>query len=144
MFTVHVVQCVNSRVRILVLGTARSNESKQLLAVCNLADIERKLDLYRHMFECNCDAELDAERDPNFIRLQALQIELIAGGLNWPQQQYILRRIQPNALGEISFIEYLAHVPLFLSMHEGICRNPLDMSDSKYVRPRTPPARPRL
>lgn len=33
---------------------------------------------------------------------------------------------------QISFIDYICYIPLFLSMHENIVDNPLDMSDSKY------------
>lgn len=29
-------------------------------------------------------------------------------------------------------MDYLVYVPLFLSMHDNICDNPLDMSDNKY------------
>lgn len=34
---------------------------------------------------------------------------------------------------QISFIDYLVYIPLFLSMHDGICDNPLDMSLDKYA-----------
>lgn len=33
---------------------------------------------------------------------------------------------------QISFIDYLVYIPLFLSMHDGICDNPLNMSLNKY------------
>ena len=33
---------------------------------------------------------------------------------------------------QISFLDYLCYVPLFLSMHENIVDNPLDMSSDKY------------
>ena len=37
-------------------------------------------------------------------------------------------------LWQISFLDYLCYVPLFLSMHENIVDNPLDMRDDKYDR----------
>ncbi|CAG2254687.1 unnamed protein product [Mytilus edulis] len=102
--------------------------SKHLLEICNLLDIERKMDLYKAMFYCN----VESERDNNFIKAESLRIELIAGGLNWKQQEFIMERLQPNSFFEVSFLDYLVYVPLFLSMHDNICDNPLDMSDNKY------------
>ncbi|XP_060590079.1 uncharacterized protein LOC132745239 isoform X2 [Ruditapes philippinarum] len=102
--------------------------SKYLLEVSDLLDIQRKMDLYRAMFYCNAESD----RDANFIKCESLKIELIAGGLNWKQQNFIMDRLQPNAFLEISFLDYLCYVPLFLSMHENIVTNPLDMADDKY------------
>lgn len=102
--------------------------SKYLLEISDLLDIQRKMELYRSMFYCNAESD----RDANFIKAESLRIELIAGGLNWKQQDFIMDRLQPNAFLEISFLDYLCYVPLFLSMHENIVDNPLDMSDDKY------------
>ncbi|KAK6175190.1 hypothetical protein SNE40_013705 [Patella caerulea] len=102
--------------------------SKHLLDICDLLDIQRKMDLYREMFYCNANSD----RDPNYIKCESLRIELMAGGLNWKQQQFIMDRLQPNGYNEISFLDYICYIPLFLSMHENICDNPLDMSDNKY------------
>lgn len=71
--------------------------SKHLLEICNLLDIERKMDLYKSMFYCN----VSSDRDSNFIKADSLKIELIAGGLNWKQQQYIMQRLQPNFFNEV-------------------------------------------
>jgi len=38
-------------------------------------------------------------------------------------------------LFQISFLDYMCYIPLFLSMHDNICYNPLDMSNQKYVQP---------
>ncbi|XP_067932252.1 myosin-2 heavy chain-like [Watersipora subatra] len=101
---------------------------KELLEISNLADIERKMELYRSMFQCNASGD----RDPNFIKCESLMIELMAGGLSWQQQEYVISQLEPNEWKEISFIDYLVYIPLFLSMHDGICDNPLDMSLNKY------------
>ncbi|XP_060590100.1 uncharacterized protein LOC132745252 [Ruditapes philippinarum] len=105
--------------------------SQRLLEICNLADIERKLDLYKAMFYTNTESD----RDANFITSESLKIELIAGGLNWKQQQYIMEKMEPNDFGDISFLDYMCYIPLFLSMHDNICFNPLDMSNQKYTQP---------
>ena len=39
-------------------------------------------------------------------------------------------------LFQISFIDYLCYIPLFLSMHDKMCDNPLDMSNTKYMQHR--------
>ncbi|XP_064632370.1 uncharacterized protein LOC135490795 isoform X2 [Lineus longissimus] len=101
---------------------------KHLLEISNLLDIERKMDLYKAMFYCNTSAD----RDANFITSESLKIELIAGGLNWKQQEFIMDKMMPNKFREINFLDYMCYIPLFLSMHENICDNPLDMSDGKY------------
>ncbi|XP_046353241.1 uncharacterized protein LOC124133066 isoform X2 [Haliotis rufescens] len=102
--------------------------SKHLIEICDLLDIQRKMNLYKAMFYCN----VNSDRDSNFIKADSLRIELIAGGLNWKQQQYIMERLQPNYFNEISFLDYICYIPLFLSMHDNIIDNPLDMSDDKY------------
>lgn len=104
--------------------------SKHLLEIVDLLDIQRKMDLYKNMFYCN----VESYRDSNFIKAESLRIELIAGGLNWRQQEYVMDRLQPNIYMEISFLDYLVYVPLFLSMHDNIVENPLDMSDNKYEK----------
>ena len=72
------------------------------MELCDLANIERKLELYREMFNSIGDKGMqDLDRDPNWIPLESLQIELIAGGLNFKQQHYILSRLKPNHLGKV-------------------------------------------
>ncbi|XP_055882530.1 uncharacterized protein LOC106061672 isoform X1 [Biomphalaria glabrata] len=102
--------------------------SKHLLEICDLLDIERKMTLYKAMFYTN----VKADRDPNFIKADSLKIELIAGGLNWKQQEFIIEKLQPNYYNEISFLDYICYIPLFLSMHDNIIDNPLDMNNNKY------------
>ena len=75
-----------------------SSMSQRLLEICNLADIERKLDLYKAMFYHNTRSD----RTSNFITSDSLKIELIAGGLNWKQQQFVLEKMEPNDWGEVS------------------------------------------
>lgn len=42
-------------------------------------------------------------------------------------------------LFQISFLDYMAYLPLFLSIHQNICDNALDMSRNKYQRKDTWP-----
>ena len=77
-----------------------SSLSQRLLEICSLADIERKLDLYKAMFYHNTRSD----KSTNFITTDSLKIELIAGGLNWKQQQYILEKMEPNNWGEVSLL----------------------------------------
>lgn len=108
--------------------TSMDSISKHLLEICDLLDIQRKMGLYKAMFYCN----VESDRTSNFIKADSLRIELIAGGLNWKQQEHVMARLHPNVYNEISFLDYLVYVPLFLSMHDNIVDNPLDMSDQKY------------
>ena len=63
-----------------------------------LIDIERKIELYKAMFYCNGRGD----RDPNYIKAEELKIELMAGGLSWEQQEFIMERVQPNEWREVS------------------------------------------
>ena len=82
-----------------------STYCKNLLEICNLADIERKIALYRAMFECNASGD----RDPNYIKSEALMIELIAGGLSWQQQDYVISQLEPNEWREVSLSNCTMH-----------------------------------
>ncbi|GFS03630.1 dormancy/auxin associated domain-containing protein [Elysia marginata] len=77
--------------------TCMDDLSKHLLEICNLADIERKLQLYRDMFYHNVQAGLD----PNFITSDSLKIELIAGGLSWLQQQYVMEKMEIDIASQV-------------------------------------------
>lgn len=76
--------------------------SKHLLEICDLIDIQRKMELYKSMFYCNTGSD----RDTNYIKSESLRIELIAGGLNWKQQEFIMERLQPNLFMEVCAILY--------------------------------------
>ena len=45
-----------------------------------------------------------------------------------------------ECLLQISFLDYLAYIPLFLSMHDKMITNPFDMSNTKYQPDRKPTA----
>ena len=40
-----------------------------------------------------------------------------------------------NSVLQISFLDYMCYIPLFLSLHDNIISNPFDMSDEKYIMP---------
>ncbi|XP_071961560.1 uncharacterized protein [Antedon mediterranea] len=103
--------------------------SQHLIDISDLMDIERKMELYKAMFYCN----VNSERSDNHITSESLQIELRAGGLNRAQEQYVMKLMKPNEYSDISFIDYMAYIPLFLSMHENIIDNPLNMEE-KYTQ----------
>jgi hypothetical protein len=68
--------------------------------MCNLADIERKLELYKAMFYHN----IPSYRDTNYVTSDSLKIELIAGGLNFKQQEFVMKKLEPSRYGEVSRI----------------------------------------
>jgi hypothetical protein len=45
---------------------------------------------------------LPTYRDTNYVTEESLKIELMAGGLNWSQQQFVMEKMEPNTLGEVS------------------------------------------
>ena len=58
--------------------------------------------LYKAMFYTN----VESDRDPNYIQADSLKIELMAGGLNWTQQEFIMDRMKPNRFREVKYIMY--------------------------------------
>lgn len=100
---------------------------KRLVEDLDLFELECKLDFYRKMFFITGDFSV------NYITADQLRIELKAGGLNKRQEDHVIQHImQSTQTGEISFLDYMAYLPLFLSMHKNICDNALDMSSDKY------------
>jgi len=55
------------------------------------------MELYRNMFYCN----VSSDRDPNYIQVDSLRIDLMAGGLNWKQQEYIMGKLNPTEWDEV-------------------------------------------
>ena len=79
-----------------------SQYAKEFLEISELIDIERKIEMYKAMFYCNDRGD----RDINYIKAEDLKIELMAGGLNWEQQQFIMDRVQPNEWREVLVYHY--------------------------------------
>ena len=77
--------------------TAMDSQCKHLLAIANLTDIERKMDLYKKIFYCS--ASIDAS--PNCIKVEDLRIDLMAGGLTWKQQDYVVEKLNPNEYRQV-------------------------------------------
>ncbi|EDO44314.1 predicted protein [Nematostella vectensis] len=76
------------------------------------------------------------DRSATFISSENLRIELKAGGLSQIQEDHVIRHIMQTSDDDkkISFLDYMAYLPLFLSIHENICANALDMSRDKYTK----------
>ena len=52
----------------------------------------------------------------------------------WMVSHMARSRYLHSYLLQISFLDYMAYLPLFLSIHQNICDNALDMSRNKYQR----------
>ncbi|XP_031573683.1 transcriptional regulator ATRX-like [Actinia tenebrosa] len=101
---------------------------KDLVEGLDLSQTEWKLDMYKNMFY------VAGNRSLSFISPADLRIELKAGGLNQNQEDHVIKHItQSSENGQISFLDYMAYLPLFLSIHQNICSNALDMSRDKYT-----------
>lgn len=87
--------------------------------------------LYRAMFYWN----VGSDRSQNFIKAASLRVELIAGGLSREQEDFVMEKVEQNEYREVSFLDYMAFVPLFLCTHENILDNPLDMRRDKFAGP---------
>lgn len=74
-----------------------SAHCKHLLRIANLTDIERKMALYKSIFYCGSGDDTT----PNFIKVENLRIELMAGGLTWEQQDYVIDKLNPNEYREV-------------------------------------------
>ena len=68
------------------------------MEINDLSDMERKIGLYRSMFYWNTSSD----RSANYIKATSLRIELIAGGLNRVQEEYVIQKIEPNMYKEVN------------------------------------------
>ncbi|KAK3750165.1 hypothetical protein QZH41_015394, partial [Actinostola sp. cb2023] len=101
---------------------------KEIVEGLDLTQTEWKLDMYKNMFY------VAGDRSVTFITSGDLRIELKAGGLSQKQEDHVINHIiQSSSNGQISFLDYMAYLPLFLSIHKNICTNALDMSRDKYT-----------
>ena len=83
-----------------------SEEVQETLENLDNNEIERRLDLYRTMFDCSAThGSLVSESSTKFptiwIPLEEFKIELIAGGLSPEQQDFLLSKFQTNKFGEV-------------------------------------------
>jgi len=88
-------------------------------------EVERKINFFRDMFYST------AEMNGNVIGVSQLRLELAAGGLSEQKEEDILKHIQVDEGGDISFMDYMAYIPLFITIHNKIVENALDNSRDK-------------
>ena len=81
-----------------------SDQTRQWMEINDLADLERKIGLYRAMFYWN----ICSDRSSNYIKTTSLRIELIAGGLNRMQEDYVIEKIEPNIYREVRLASLLS------------------------------------
>ena len=62
------------------------------------------------------------------------EILILDVGQIWMVSHMARSRNLYSFLFQISFLDYMAYLPLFLSIHQNICDNALDMSRNKYQR----------
>ena len=53
--------------------------------------------LYKNIFYCAAGDDTT----PNFIKVDNLRIELMAGGLTWEQQDYVIQKLNPTEYREV-------------------------------------------
>eukprot|EP00794_Sanderia_malayensis_P007120 gene7120-7924_t len=64
--------------------------------------------------------------DKNFISLETVRLELFAGGMDENEEREVSDRITTEDR-RISFVDFIAYIPLFISIHEKICSNAFNL-----------------
>ena len=64
---------------------------------------------------------------PKTISLQSISIAMRAAGFSEDAENAILGRLEDEGLTELTFMEFLLQLPLFMSIHASIMTNPLAM-----------------
>jgi hypothetical protein len=59
------------------------------------------------------------------LTLEELEVELRAGGLDDDDREAVLEHVRERNIEELSFLDYLAYMPLWLGIHHAIIDNPL-------------------
>ncbi|XP_066931150.1 uncharacterized protein [Clytia hemisphaerica] len=104
-----------------------SSMTHDIMQGLDLMEVERKITFFRDMFYSN-----EERGSNNFINVDQLRLELAAGGLSKEQEEDVLQQIQIDDSGEVSFLDYMAYIPLFISIHNNIVANALDNSRNRY------------
>ncbi|EGD77251.1 hypothetical protein PTSG_12711 [Salpingoeca rosetta] len=87
--------------------------------------LEEKLKHAKHLFYVN---DL---RKTGTISMEALEIEMQAGNLKSSHRREVMQQIAQEGIEELTFLDYLAYIPLFLDIHDAILDNPLDDSRNR-------------
>ena len=103
----------------MVLSSQISGDVDSLQTL-DYMELERKIEFFREMFYMNGE-----ESRGNYIQVDALDVELAAGGLDGEERKEIIEEIHTDESGAISFIDYMAYIPLLISIHERIINNAL-------------------
>eukprot|EP00048_Salpingoeca_helianthica_P010111 m.144492 g.144492 ORF g.144492 m.144492 type:complete len:940 (-) comp15014_c0_seq1:256-3075(-) len=69
----------------------------------------------------------------NSITLEELEVELRAGGLDEEEREVVMNHVRERKIEELSFLDYLAYMPLWMGIHHAILENPLDPRYAQYV-----------
>ncbi|XP_065059401.1 uncharacterized protein LOC135686927 isoform X2 [Rhopilema esculentum] len=83
----------------------------------NLLMSEGKIFWYKSMFYDS------SELDKNFVGLETVKLELFAGGIGKEEEQQISEKIVDKDSNKISYLDFIAYIPLFIAIHDKICAN---------------------
>eukprot|EP00049_Salpingoeca_infusionum_P000236 m.38269 g.38269 ORF g.38269 m.38269 type:complete len:1062 (-) comp10185_c0_seq1:689-3874(-) len=89
--------------------------------------LESKLKTAKDLFYCN-----DVSQSGT-IELDAVAVELQAGNFHPDQTVELINTLEAEGLEEMTFLDYLAYIPLFLDVHANIMTNPLDETKDRIV-----------
>ena len=60
------------------------------------------------------------------LSLEDLEVELQAGGMDGGARATVLQHLIDHGIFELTFLDYLAYMPLWMGIHSAIITNPLD------------------
>ena len=106
---------------------------KHLINKFDYNALEVKLDKAKKLFYLMCD-RADIVPD-GYCTVEALGIELTAGGLSRENMEMCLRKFNREKKGFVDFLDFLTYVPLFVEIHESILTNPLTKCSKDPLEP---------
>ncbi|XP_052810077.1 caldesmon-like isoform X3 [Mya arenaria] len=96
---------------------------KNLIGQMDFKALEMKMFKCRSLWECNVDKET------NSIPIDQLCVDLRAGGVSLEHELEVREKL--SHLHALDLLDFLTYVPLFITIHEAVVRNPLD--DSRTI-----------
>lgn len=69
--------------------------------------------------------ERSTDKPDDTIPMTSISVDLLAGGLNDENLQFVTRKFNRFQKGYIEYMDFLTYVPLFVEVHDRICQNPL-------------------
>ncbi|XP_077990053.1 uncharacterized protein LOC144444494 isoform X2 [Glandiceps talaboti] len=98
---------------------------RKLINKLDFEALDVKLEYAKELFRLLANEEEDQDFGPGEVSIRNLAIECAAGGIAKHNTQFIVDKFNREGKNYVDFLDYLTYIPLFIEIHENICKDPL-------------------